>query len=72
MKTLAFKTNITSPIGIQAVWDALKSVGVNSFNIDFADFNHALSIASERMIAPITVISVLSKLGYYCEEMSFQ
>ncbi|MEY4538699.1 MAG: hypothetical protein RLZZ306_456, partial [Bacteroidota bacterium] len=35
MEILQFKTNITSPIGIQAIWDALKSLGINHFNIDF-------------------------------------
>ncbi len=27
MEILTFKTNISSPIGIQAIWDSLKKLG---------------------------------------------
>ncbi len=70
MKQLTFKTNIHSPIGIQAIWDALKEIGVTHFNIDFIDLNHAMKIASEHLISPQHIITVLKQLGYTCEYLN--
>ncbi|MFC0182263.1 hypothetical protein SAMN04515674_101244 [Pseudarcicella hirudinis] len=67
MKILVFKTNISSPIGIQAVWDALKSLNVSSFNIDFQDVNKILQVAVEGFTPPERIVMVLRQLGYRCE-----
>ncbi|MDR6564538.1 MULTISPECIES: hypothetical protein [Arcicella] len=70
METLMFKTNITSPIGIQAIWDALKSVGISNFNIDFHDVNKVLKIVSEQFTPSEKIINALVGLGYQCEKIS--
>ena len=69
MEILIFKTNISSPIGLQAIWDALKSLGINQFIIDFQDVNKILKVVSDRVISIDRIINLLSALGYYCEEM---
>jgi hypothetical protein len=70
MEILFFKTNITSPIGIQAIWDSLKTLGVNYFVIDFIGMDNVLRVMCEKLILPEKVIEVLSNLGYCCEELS--
>lgn len=69
MEILIFKTNISSPIGLQAIWDALKSLGINQFIIDFQDVNKILKVVSDRIISIDRIINSLSALRYYCEEM---
>ena len=69
MATLTFKTNITSPLGIQALWDSLRSIGVNSFKINFTDFDNALTVVSDYLIPPKHIISIIRRLGYDCEEL---
>ena len=70
MEILQFKTNITSPIGIQAIWDALKNLGINYFNIDFQGVDKILRVVSEGVISIEGVISSLTILGYRCEKLS--
>ncbi len=70
METLVFKTNIASPIGIQAIWDALKSIGISNFNIDFHDVNKVLKIVSEQFTPCEKIINALAGLGYQCEKIS--
>ncbi|MEA5460912.1 hypothetical protein VB796_17765 [Arcicella sp. LKC2W] len=70
MEIFILKTNITSPIGIQLLWDTLKSLGINQFNIDFHDVNKVLKVVSERVIGIESVIHAIRNLGYQCEELS--
>jgi hypothetical protein len=70
MEILFFKTNITSPIGIQAIWDSLKTLKINYFVIDFIGIDHVLRIMCEQLISPEKIIEVISNLGYHCEELS--
>ncbi len=70
MEILQFRTNITSPIGIQAIWDALKSLGIYQFNIDFEGVDKILKIVSDSIISIESVINSLSSLGYKCEKIS--
>ena len=67
MEVLQFKTNITSPIGIQEIWETLKSLGIYQFNIDFQGVDKILRVVSDKILSTDTVIDSLSKLGYYCE-----
>lgn len=69
METLQFKTNITSPIGIQAIWEALKSLGIYQFNIDFQGVDKILQVISEGVISIESIVNSLSDLGYSCEEL---
>jgi hypothetical protein len=69
MEILQFKTNITSPIGIQAIWDSLKSLGINNFNIDFWDVDKVLRVVGEHLISAEKIIEAISHLGYRCEEL---
>lgn len=71
MEILFFKTNITSPIGIQAIWDSLKKIGVNNFNIDFLDVDKILKIITDHRISSEKIIEVISRLGYHCEELNY-
>ena len=70
MEILQFKTNITSPIGIQAIWDALKTLGINYFNIDFHGVDKILRVTSDSIISIESVINSLGNLGYRCEKLS--
>jgi tRNA G26 N,N-dimethylase Trm1 len=70
MEIQSFKTNINSPIGIQAIWDALKSVGISNFNIDFYDVNKILKIVSDPFTPYEKIINALVGLGYQCEKLS--
>lgn len=70
MEIIQFKTNITSPIGIQAIWDALKTLGINYFNIDFQSVDKILKVVSHGIISIESVITSLSNLGYRCEKLS--
>lgn len=70
METLMLKTNITSPISIQAIWDALKSLGIYQFNIDFQGVDKILKIVTERIITIESIIHTIQNLGYQCEELS--
>lgn len=70
MEILQFKTNITSPIGIQAIWDALKSLGIYQFYIDFQGVDKILRIVSEGIISIENIINSLSELGYKCEKLT--
>ena len=70
MEIFILKTNITSLIGIQLLWDTLKSLGINQFNIDFHDVNKVLKVVSERVISIESVINAIQNLGYQCEELS--
>ncbi len=70
MEILQFKTNITSPIGIQAIWDALKSLGIYYFNIDFHGVDKILRVTSDAIISIESVIESLANLGYHCEKLS--
>jgi hypothetical protein len=70
MEILQFKTNITSPIGIQAIWDALKSLGINYFNIDFQGVDKILRVVSEGIISIESIVDSLTSLGYRCEKLS--
>jgi hypothetical protein len=69
MEIFILKTNISSPIGIQSLWDALKSLGVYQFNIDFHDVNKVLKVVAERMITKESIINAIQSLGYQCEEL---
>lgn len=69
METLFFRTNITSPIGIQAVWDSLKTLGVSYFVIDFIGIDNVLRIMCEQFISTEKIIEAISNLGYRCEEL---
>jgi hypothetical protein len=71
MEILTFKTNISSPIGIQAIWDSLKKIGVNNFNIDFLDVDKILKIITDHRISSEKIIEVISRLGYHCEELNY-
>jgi hypothetical protein len=71
MEILFFKTNITSPIGIQAVWDSLKSLGVHYFVIDFIGIDNTLRVMCEQIIPTEKIIEAISNLGYSCEELNF-
>lgn len=70
MEILIFKTNITSPIGIQAIWEALKSLGIYQFNIDFQGVDKVLQVVSERIISIDSIVNSLANLGYRCEKLS--
>jgi calcineurin-like phosphoesterase len=65
MQTLIFNTNITSPIGIQAIWEALKTLGINNFNIDFQQMN--LKIITEHLSITDDIIKAICSLGYNCK-----
>ncbi|PWK15057.1 hypothetical protein LV89_04995 [Arcicella aurantiaca] len=69
MEILHFKTNISSPIGIQAIWDSLKVLGVNKFNIDFWDVDNILKVMADQFISSEKIIEVICRLGYHCEEL---
>ena len=71
MEILIFKTNIASPIGIQAIWDSLKTLGISNFNIDFLDVDKVLRVVGERLISAEKIIEALSHLGYRCEELNY-
>lgn len=71
MNILFFKTDISSPIGIQAIWDTLKSIEVTNFNIDFSDINKVLKISTEKRINAKAIIHSLNNIGYSCEELLF-
>jgi len=51
MEILIFKTNISSPIRIQAIWDSLKLLGINNFNIDFLAADKILRVVGEHLIS---------------------
>ena len=70
MEILFFKTNIASPIGIQSIWDSLKTLGVNYFVIDFIGINKVLRVMCENFIPSEKIIEVISNLGYRCEELA--
>jgi hypothetical protein len=70
MEILFFKTNIASPIGIQAIWDSLKTLGINHFVIDFFGIDKVLRVVSDQAISAKTVIETICGLGYHCEELS--
>ena len=71
MEILIFKTNIASPIGIQAIWDSLKTLGISNFNIDFLDVNKVLRVVGEHLISAEKIIEALCLLGYRCEELNY-
>ena len=71
MEILIFKTNISSPIGIQAIWDSLKTLGISNFNIDFLTVDKVLRVVGEHYISAEKIIEAISRLGYRCEELSY-
>jgi hypothetical protein len=71
MEILIFKTNISSPIRIQAIWDSLKLLGINNFNIDFLAADKILRVVGEHLISAERIIEALGRLGYRCEELNY-
>jgi hypothetical protein len=69
MESHSFKTNISSPLGIQSIWDSLKPLGVECFNIDFTTPDRVLQLMAEHLVSPEKVAEAIRCLGYQCEEL---
>lgn len=69
MEILVFKTNITQAEHIDAIGQDLNvHPCIIDWNVDLHDCDNILRIVADQ-IHPSIIESILTKAGYYCEEL---
>ena len=69
MQILVFKTNLTDTDHINAIGSTLNvHPDIYKWNVDLHDCDKILRIVADN-IEPYAVEAMLTKAGYYCEEL---